>query len=87
MVLPVPLPEAAVGYHAAAMTRTVGNRDRSEFVLDPAAALRQGRAVDAMLAAAMPNVERGVLRASHRKLNELDDLRQLAAARRLNPRS
>ena len=70
-------------YHAA-MTRIVGNRNRSEFVLDPATALRHGRAADAMLAAAMPNVARGVLRANHRKLNELDDLRQLAAARRIN---
>ncbi len=66
------------------MTRTVGNRDRSEFVLDPADALRQGRAVDAMLAAASPQRGRGVLRATHLKLNELDDLRRLAAARRLN---
>lgn len=72
-----------MGYDAA-MTRTVGNRDRSEFVLDPADALRQGRAVDAMLAAARPNVPHAVLRATHRKLNELDDLQQLAAARRLN---
>lgn len=77
------MPEKAVGYHAA-MTRIVGNRDRSEFVLDPSAALRQGRAIDAMLAVARPPVERGVLRATHRVLNELDDLRQSAAARRLN---
>ncbi len=75
-----------MGYHGA-MTRTVGYRDRSEFVLDPGDALRQGRAVDAMLAAARPKVGRGVLRATHRKLNELDDLRHLAAARRLNPGS
>ena len=66
------------------MTRTVGHRDRTEFVLDPADALRQGRAVDGMLTAARPQVRRGVLRATHRKLNEIDDLRQLAAARRLN---
>ena len=72
-----------MGYHAR-MTRTVGQRDRTEFVLDPAGALRQGRVVDAMLAAARPQVPRGVIRATHRKLNELDDLRQLAAARRLN---
>ena len=66
------------------MTRIVGQRDRTEFVLDPADALRQGRAVDNMLGSARPPVERGVIRATHRKLNELDDLRQLAAARRLN---
>ena len=66
------------------MTRIVGHRDRTEFVLDPAAALRQGRAVDNMLAAAKPPVQRGVTRATHRKLNELDDVRQIEAARRLN---
>ena len=32
-----------LGYHAA-MTRTVGHCDRTEFVLDPADALRQGQA-------------------------------------------
>ena len=69
------------------MTRTVGHRDRSEFVLDPVEALRVGRAVDAMLAAARPPVRRGVLRATHRKFNEMDDVRQLEAARRLNARS
>jgi hypothetical protein len=69
----------------AAMTRIVGHRDRSEFVLDPVDALRQGRVVDAMLAAAKPKAGRGVVRATHRKFNELDDLRQLVAARRLNP--
>ncbi len=66
------------------MTRTVGHRDRSEFVLDPAEALRQGRLVDGMLARARPQVRRGVFRASHSKFNEMDDLRQLEAARRLN---
>lgn len=66
------------------MTRIVGQRNRCEFVLDPSEALRRGRAVDAMLAAARPQERRGVLRATHRKLNELDDIRHVAAARRLN---
>jgi hypothetical protein len=66
------------------MTRVVGHPDRSEFVLDPSEALRRGRILDAMLAATRPPIARGVLRATHRKLNELDDLRQLAAARRLD---
>ncbi|MCY7319181.1 MAG: hypothetical protein LH617_10730 [Ramlibacter sp.] len=69
------------------MIRTVGRHDRSEFVLDPAEALRQGRLVDRMLARARPQVRRGVFRASHNKFNEMDDLRQVEAARRLNRRS
>ena len=66
------------------MIRIVGLRNRSEFILDPAEALRQGRTVDAMLAAARVPVRRGVLRATHLQFNEMDDLRQLTAARRLN---
>lgn len=66
------------------MTRIVGHRDRTEFVLDPAEALRQGRLVDGMLARARPQVRRGVFRDSHSKFNEMDDLRQLESARRLN---
>jgi hypothetical protein len=69
------------------MTRIVGHRNRSEFVLDPAEALRQGGLVDAMLASSRPPVRKGVMRATHRKMNQLDDLRQLEAARRLNSRS
>jgi hypothetical protein len=69
------------------MTRIVGHSDRSEFVLEPAEALRRGRAVDALLSSARLPVRRAVIRATHRKLNELDDLRQLEAARRLNPGS
>ena len=72
-----------MGYHRA-MTRIVGQRNRCEFVLDPSEALRRGRAVDAMLAAARPQERRGVLRATHLQFNEMDDLRQLTAARRLN---
>ena len=66
------------------MTRVVGRRDRSEFITDPAEALRLGRQLDAMLACALPAWPRGVMRASHRRFNEMDDERQRAAARRLN---
>lgn len=66
------------------MTRTVGSRDRSEFILDPAEALRRGRDLDSMLAAARLPRLRGVLRARHRDLNAIDDQRQVEAARRLN---
>jgi hypothetical protein len=40
--------------------------------------------VDRMLAGALPPRKRGVVRATHAGLNELDDLRQRDAARRLN---
>jgi hypothetical protein len=68
------------------MTRIVGNRNRSEFILDPAQALRQGRILDAMLAAAHSPRPRGVTRASHQTMNAVDDQRQLEIARRLNAR-
>lgn len=67
------------------MTRTVGQQQRTEFILDPAQALRRCRVLDAMLAQAMPAIPKGVMRAPHRILNQLDDARQLAIARRLNP--
>jgi hypothetical protein len=66
------------------MTRIVGTRDRSEFVLDPLEALRTGARLDAMLAGLNPPRPRGVLRATHRELNAIDDARQLEIARRLN---
>lgn len=68
------------------MVRTVGKQDRTEFVLDPAQALRRGRVLDRMLSSAVVPVRRGVVRAPHRVLNELDDQRRLQAARRLNAR-
>jgi hypothetical protein len=68
------------------MTRVVGTRNRDEFVLDPVEALRRGRKLDAMLARASPARPRGVMRATHRRLNEIDDARQLEMARRLNAR-
>ena len=68
------------------MTRIVGTRDRTEFILYPAQAMRQGRLLDAMLASARLHRPRGVTRATHRVMNEADDQRQLEAARRLNTR-
>lgn len=66
------------------MTRIVGHRDRSELLKDPAEALRLGRVLDAMLASAHIPRLRGVVRAKHRAMNQADDERQLAMARRLN---
>ena len=68
------------------MTRTVGNQDRCEFILDPAQALRRGRVLDAMLAAARPPKPCGVTRATHRAMNAADDQREVEIARRLNDR-
>lgn len=68
------------------MTHIVGQLDRSEFILDPAQALRRGRVLDSMLAGARFPRPRGVSRAIHRVMNESDDRRQVAAARRLNAR-
>ena len=66
------------------MTRVVGSRDRNEFELNPLEAHRRGRKLDAMLRAPVSRIERGVIRATHRVLNELDDHRALETARRLN---
>ena len=68
------------------MTRVVGNQDRTELIFDPAEALRRGRKLDAMLADAFPSRPRGVTRATHVRMNEMDDMRALEAARRLNRR-
>ena len=68
------------------MTRIVGDRNRSEFILDPAQALRQGNLVDAMLASARLPRQQGVLRATHRIMNGIDDQREIETARRLNGR-
>lgn len=72
-------------YHRR-MTRTVGRQARSEFILDPAEALRRGRVLDGMLASANIPRPHGIVRAKHRALNAIDDERQLEAARRLNQR-
>ena len=68
------------------MKRSVGNQNRSEFILDPGQALRRGRQLDAMLASARVPRPRGVTRATHTAMNKTDDQYQLEAARLLNPR-
>lgn len=75
---------AVIRMRSTSMTRTVGRRDRSELIPDPAEALRRGRVLDAMLASTRIPRPRGVLRATHRQMNQQDDARQLEAARRLN---
>jgi len=65
--------------------RVVGpNRDRTEFELDPVRAYRRGRALDAMLRAAMPAPRRGVFRGSFAKFAREDEARMREAARKLN---
>lgn len=66
------------------MTRTIGPRDRSELILEPVEALRRGCGLDAMLAGTRLPRPRGVTRATHQVMNQLDDALQLQAARRLN---
>jgi hypothetical protein len=66
------------------MTRVVGTQERNEFILDPVEAWHRGRVLDKMLVAARLPMPRGVLRATHRVFNEIDDLRQLEQARLLN---
>lgn len=78
-------PYRVMSAQSGSMARQVGNQPRDEYVLDPAEALRRGRRLDAMLAAALPARPRGVTRATHATMNRLDDERQLAIARRLNP--
>jgi len=66
------------------MTRTVGQQQRTEFILDPVEAWHRGRQLDRMLRAAQAPVVRGVLRAPHSTFNRLDDEQRLEIARRLN---
>ncbi len=80
------MPGAPFPAHNAYMTRIVGIKDRTEFVLDAVQAWLRGRDLDLMLAAAKPAPVRGVIRATHAELNRIDDMRALAAARRLNAR-
>lgn len=68
------------------MTRTVGTRDRTEIETDPQRAWHRGRELDRLLASTRLPYPRGVIRASHRVLNELDDQRALEMARRVNQR-
>jgi hypothetical protein len=65
--------------------RVVGpNRDHSEIELDPVLAYRRGRALDAMLRAALPAPKRGVFRGSFADFAREDEARMRAAARKLN---
>lgn len=66
------------------MTRVVGKKNRSEFVLDPVEAWRRGRELDAMLKSALPPHPRGVFRATHAEFERRDALRRVEIARRLN---
>ena len=45
--------------------RIIGEQNRSEIELDPVAAYRRGRKLDAMLRAATPTVLPGVTRGAH----------------------
>ena len=64
--------------------RIIGEQNRSEIELDPVAAYRRGRKLDAMLRAAMPTVLPGVTRGSHAKFQRLDEARMVEIARRIN---
>jgi len=65
--------------------RVIGaNRDHSEFELDPARAYRRGRALDAMLRAALPAARRGVFRGTFADFARQDEARMREAARRIN---
>ena len=66
------------------MTRVVGNQNHSEFILDPAEALRRGAELDQMLPSLLPPRPRGVMRAPHWVFNLIDDARALEQARLLN---
>ena len=72
-----------LGYHCQ-MTRTVGNQNRTEFLLNPAQAHRQGKLLDQMLRSADLPRTRGVTRGIHTFMNLLDDVRALLIAKRLN---
>ena len=65
--------------------RVIGpNRDHTEFELDPAKAYRRGRALDAMLRAALPPYRRGVFRGTFADFAREDEARMREAARKLN---
>jgi hypothetical protein len=64
--------------------RIVGTKNRSEFELDPALALKRGRVLDELLRAAAAPVKRGVTRGTHAYFNRLDAQRQARVARKLN---
>ena len=66
------------------MTHIVGTQNRSEFILDPAEALRRGAALDDLWPSLLPPRPRGVTRATHAEFNRIDDARALEQARLVN---
>ena len=66
------------------MTHTVGTQNRSEFIADPAEALRRSAALDALWPNLLPPRPRGVTRATHAEFNRIDDARALEQARLVN---
>lgn len=65
--------------------RVIGpNRGHTEFELDPVQAYRRGRALDAMLRAALPPPRRGVFRGSLADFARQDEARMREIARKLN---
>jgi hypothetical protein len=63
------------------MTRVVGTRNRSPFILDPVEAMKEGARVDAMGGRGDDDPDiRGVLRATHSERNALDWARMVRAA-------
>lgn len=76
---------SGVGWNKiVAMTRIVGNQNRSELIVDLKEALRRGAALDRLWPRLLAQRPRGVTRATHREFNALDDQRQLDIARLLN---
>ena len=65
--------------------RIVGSRNRSEIELDPVEAYRRGARLDRMLRDSALPVQRGIQRGSHAYFQRLDQQRQAAVARRVNP--
>jgi hypothetical protein len=66
--------------------KTVGNQRRGEIEPDASEAWRRGAALDAMLRAALPVRGRGAWRLTHSQMNQLDFLRQLDQAAKVNAR-
>jgi hypothetical protein len=64
--------------------RIVGTQNRNEIELDPVAAYRRGRKLDAMLRAARLPMAPGVMRGSHGYFQRMDEARMIETARRIN---
>ncbi len=69
----------------SAFARVVGaRRGLSEIELDPLAAWRRGRILDAQLQQALPPHPRGVWRGTFEQFARMDEVRMLSAARRVD---